>query len=41
MDGLIKGVWMLDEVIGRMGWCNDKRDGKNKLMGKYDFREGE
>lgn len=41
VDGLIKALSILDEVIATIRSSNDKRDAKNNLMAKYDFTEAQ
>ncbi|EMI13244.1 dna topoisomerase iv subunit a [Bacillus stratosphericus LAMA 585] len=41
VDGLIKALSILDEVIATIRSSNDKRDAKNNLMEKYDFTEAQ
>ncbi|RAU07224.1 DNA topoisomerase IV subunit A [Bacillus pumilus] len=41
VDGLIKALSILDEVIATIRSSNDKRDAKNNLMDKYDFTEAQ
>ncbi|XNN70805.1 DNA topoisomerase IV subunit A [Bacillus pumilus] len=41
VDGLIKALSILDEVIATIRSSNDKRDAKNNLMVKYDFTEAQ
>ncbi|WP_305960475.1 DNA topoisomerase IV subunit A [Bacillus safensis] len=41
VDGLIKALSILDEVIATIRSSNDKRDAKNNLMTKYDFTEAQ
>ncbi|MFP7230083.1 DNA topoisomerase IV subunit A [Bacillus altitudinis] len=41
VDGLIKALSILDEVITTIRSSNDKRDAKNNLMEKYDFTEAQ
>lgn len=39
VEGLIKAISILDEVIATIRASKDKRDAKNNLMNKYDFTE--
>ncbi|MEC1078920.1 DNA topoisomerase IV subunit A [Bacillus safensis] len=41
VDGLIKALSILDEVIATIRSSNDKRDAKKNLMAKYDFTEAQ
>ncbi|USD80827.1 DNA topoisomerase IV subunit A [Bacillus safensis] len=41
VDGLIKALSILDDVIATIRSSNDKRDAKNNLMAKYDFTEAQ
>ncbi|MEK5497365.1 DNA topoisomerase IV subunit A [Bacillus sp. FSL M8-0077] len=41
VDGLIKALSILDDVIATIRSSNDKRDAKNNLMEKYDFTEAQ
>ncbi|WP_448012292.1 DNA topoisomerase IV subunit A [Bacillus pumilus] len=41
VDGLIKALSILDEVIATIRSSNDKLDAKNNLMEKYDFTEAQ
>ncbi|PRR92634.1 MULTISPECIES: DNA topoisomerase IV subunit A [unclassified Bacillus (in: firmicutes)] len=41
VDGLIKALSILDEVIATIRSSNDKRDAKNNLMEEYDFTEAQ
>ncbi|CAI7726501.1 DNA topoisomerase IV subunit A [Bacillus altitudinis] len=41
VDGLIKALSILDEVIATIRSSNDKRDAKNNLIEKYDFTEAQ
>ncbi|MEC2425775.1 DNA topoisomerase IV subunit A [Bacillus safensis] len=41
VDGLIKALSILDEVIATIRSSNDKRDAKNNLMANYDFTEAQ
>ncbi|MGE6632231.1 DNA topoisomerase IV subunit A [Bacillus sp. NPDC077027] len=41
VDGLIKALSILDEVIATIRASSDKRDAKNNLIGKYDFTEAQ
>ncbi len=39
VDGLIKALSILDEVIKTIRGSNDKRDAKNNLIGRFEFSE--
>ncbi|WP_163103212.1 DNA topoisomerase IV subunit A [Peribacillus alkalitolerans] len=39
VEGLMKALSILDEVIAAIRASNDKRDAKNNLMAKFDFTE--
>ncbi|MFS0654895.1 DNA topoisomerase IV subunit A [Bacillus sp. 179-C3.3 HS] len=41
VDGLIKALSILDDVIATIRSSNDKRDAKNNLIEKYDFTEAQ
>ena len=39
VDGLMKALSILDEVIATIRASKDKRDAKNNLMAKFEFTE--
>lgn len=41
VDGLIKALSILDEVIATIRASKDKRDAKNNLMASFDFTEAQ
>ncbi|UOE92157.1 DNA topoisomerase IV subunit A [Alkalihalobacillus sp. LMS39] len=41
VEGLIKAISILDEVIETIRASNDKRDAKNNLINKFDFTEAQ